>query len=142
MINRVVLVGRLAQDPELKNTATGNSVCSFSVAVSSRTKNPDGTWGTIFVPCVCFQQTADNLVKRTKKGSMVGIEGRLNVRTFKRADDSNGRVMEVVCDSIQFLSPKAAGEEGDEAPTFDDIPAESQSGKVDSIDLPDDDLPF
>ena len=141
MINRVVLVGRLTRDPELRRTGSGNSVCSFSVAVDNRMKNPDGTRGTSFIPCVVFQQSADNMVRFLKKGALVGIEGRLNQRSYQRQDGTTAKVIEVVCDSVQFLEPKQA-EPGEEVPTFDDQPVDDANRNLDSIDLPDDDLPF
>ena len=141
MINRVVLVGRLTRDPELKRTAAGNSLATFTVAVDNRTKNPDGTRGTTFVPCVCFQQSADNMVKFTRKGALVGVEGRLNQRSYQRQDGTNAKVIEVLCDSVQFLEPKADGQVVD-TPVFDDQPTEDTNKNLDTLDLPDDDLPF
>ena len=141
MINRVVLVGRLTRDPELKRTAAGNSLATFTVAVDNRTKNPDGTRGTTFVPCVCFQQSADNMVKFTRKGALVGVEGRLNQRSYQRQDGTKANVIEVLCDSVQFLEPKADGQIVD-TPVFDDQPVEDTNKNLDTLDLPDDDLPF
>ena len=141
MINRVVLVGRLTRDPELKRTAAGNSLATFTVAVDNRTKNPDGTRGTTFVPCVCFQQSADNMVKFTRKGALVGVEGRLNQRSYQRQDGTKANVIEVLCDSVQFLEPKADGQIVD-TPVFDDQQPEDNNNNLGSIDLPDDDLPF
>ena len=143
MINRVVLVGRITRDPELKRTTSGNSVCTFTVAVDNRQKNADGTRGTTFVPCVCFQNSADNMVKFTRKGALVGVEGRLNQRTYQRQDGTTNKVMEVLCDSVQFLEPKERGAEEDPGtPIFDDVQPEDTSKNLDSLDLPDDDLPF
>ncbi len=142
MINRVVLVGRLTKDPELKKTNSGISVCSFYVAVDNRTKNPDGTRSTSFIPCTAFSQSADNMSKYTKKGSLVGVEGRLNQRNFTRQDNSKASVLEVICDSVQFLEPKGSSENA-EAPVFhDEQPANNSSDNFDALDLPDDDLPF
>ena len=142
MINSVVLVGRLTRDPELRRTDAGNSIASFTVAVDNRQKNPDGSRGTTFVPCVSFQQTADNMVKYTKKGALVGVEGRLNQRTYQRQDGTKATVYEVLCDNVQFLEPKSE-QIPNEEPVFDDQPVESaQSKNLDSMDLPDDDLPF
>ena len=142
MINRVVLVGRLTRDPELRKTNSGNSVCSFSVAVDNRQKNPDGTKSASFIPCVAFSQSADSMSKFTRKGSLVGIEGRLNQRSYQRQDGTKASVLEVLCDSVQFLEPKAAiaVENGD---TPNDVSQVENEGKnLDSLDLPDDDLPF
>lgn len=144
MINRIVLVGRLTRDPELRKTNSGNAVCSFTVAVDNRQKNPDGTKGTTFVPCVVFNASADNTGKFTRKGSLVGVEGRLNQRSFTRNDGTKATVFEVICDSVQFLEPKGASNnnasiDNDE---FDDAPVSVENDNLDSIDLPDDDLPF
>ena len=140
MINRVVLVGRLTRDPELRRTQAGNSVCSFTVAVDNRQKNPDGTRGTTFVPCVCFQQSADNVVKFTRKGSLVGVEGRLNQRSYQRQDGTKATVYEVLCDTVQFLDPKSPDQP--EETVFNDEPVDDSSRNLDTLDLPDDDLPF
>ncbi len=142
MINRVVLVGRLVRDPELKKTTSGNPVCTFTVAVDNRMKNPDGSKGTSFLPCVVFSQAADNVSKFTRKGSLVGIEGRLNQRNFTRTDGTKGTTIEVLCDSVQFLEPK--GNHSDAEIIYDDGPAQDdiEDKNLDGLDLPDDDLPF
>ena len=143
MINRVVLVGRLTRDPELRRTGAGNSVCSFTVAVDNRMKNPDGTKSASFIPCVVFQQPADNMVRFLKKGALVGVEGRLNQRSYQRQDGTKANVLEVLCDSVQFLEPKGENQNAGDDPVFDDQPVESAASKnLDSLDLPDDDLPF
>ena len=119
------------------------SVAGFTVAIDNRMKNPDGTRGTTFVACSVFGQQAENVAKFTRKGSMVGVEGSLNQRNFTRSDGTKGSVLEVICDRVAFLEPKAAGKEGESNVTFDDMRAPEESGKnLDSLDLPDDDLPF
>ena len=143
MINRVVLVGRLTRDPELRRTNSGTSVCSFTVAVDNRTKNPDGSKSASFIPCTVFQQTADNMTKFLRKGSLVGIEGRLNQRSFTRQDGTKGSAIEVLCDSVQFLEPKQQNGDSDSITFESDVPADNSSDKnLDTLDLPDDDLPF
>jgi len=142
MINRVVLVGRLTRDPELRKTTSGNPICSFSIAVDNRSKNPDGTKSASFIPCVVFQQQADNMSKFLRKGSLVGVEGRLNQRKYQKTDGSTVSVLEVLCDSVQFLEPKGAQAIGDaQAVASYDEPVESGKN-LESIDMPDDDLPF
>ena len=143
MINRVVLVGRLTRDPELRKTNSGNAVASFSIAVDSRTRNPDGTWGTTFLNCTLFGAQAESVVKFTRKGSLVGVEGSLNQRNFTRQDGSKGSVIEVLCDRVAFLEPKG-NTEGREAEgvVFDDTTPSDNGKNLDSLDLPDDDLPF
>ena len=135
MINRVVLVGRLTRDPELR----GNSVAVFTVAVDNLGKEKT----TSFIPCVVLNaQRAETVCKYARKGLLVGVEGRLNQRTFIRQDGSKSSTLEVLCDSVQFLERReeVANEEM-EIPPFDDVPAE-ESKALDSIDITDDDLPF
>jgi single-strand DNA-binding protein len=142
MINRVVLVGRLTRDPELRNTTTGNAVCSFTLAVDNRTKGQDGSKTASFIPCVVFSQQAENVSQFVRKGSLVGIEGRLNQRSYDRKDGTKATVIEVLCDSVQFLEPKASTGDAAPAPTFNDVPAVEEENHLDSIDIADDDLPF
>ena len=144
MINNVVLVGRLTRDPELKTTNSGTSVCSFTVAVDNRQKNSDGTKSTSFIPCTAFQQAADNMSKFLKKGSLVGIVGRLNQRSYLNKDNVKVTVIEVLCDSVQFLEPKGEGRpvENDNSGFESDVQNQDESKNLDALDLPDDDLPF
>ena len=139
MINRVVLVGRLTRDPELRNSG---SIAVFTVAIDNLGKEKS----TSFIPCVVLNaQRAETVGKFAKKGLLVGIEGRLNQRSFVRQDGSKGSILEVICDSVQFLERRegVANEEMD-IPAFDDVnqtqPEESKN--LDSIEITDDDLPF
>ena len=134
MINRVVLVGRLSRDPDLRKTPNNASVVSFTVAVDNRTKDVNGNKTTSFIPCVCWNSVADNVNKYTKKGSLVGVEGRINQRSYKKADGTTAQVIEVIADTVQFLGPKA-----DSAPAADIAPMISEN---ESIDITEDDLPF
>ena len=142
MINRVVLVGRLTRDPELKSTNSGTSVCSFTVAVDNRAKGPDGNRTASFIPCTVFQNTADNMTKFLRKGSLVGVEGRLNQRSFTRNDGTKASVLEVLCDSVQFLEPKSAKAQEESVFESDIQPGNDSDKNLETLDLPDDDLPF
>lgn len=96
MINRVVLVGRMTKDPVLRKTGTGASVTSFTVACDRRIKT-EGQPTADFINCVCWNKVADNTAQFTHKGSLVGVEGRIQTRSY---DDQSGRrvyVTEVVC---------------------------------------------
>ena len=141
MVNRVVLVGRLVKDPELRKTASDISVATFTIAVDNAIKEQDGTRGSIFLDCRVFREQAENMAKYTRKGSKVAVDGSLNQRNYVRQDGTKGKVIEVYVDSVTFLEPKKEGNEGVETPRFDDAPA-STSSNLDPIDLPDDDLPF
>ena len=143
MMNRVVLVGRLTKDPEMRTATSGTTITSFTLAVDNRMKNADGSRGTTFIGCVCFAQRAETVAKFTKKGSLVGVEGTLNQRKYTRKDGSTASVIEVICDNVQFLDPKPANAGYDDVPPFDDAPAPAEESRnLDSLNLPDDDLPF
>ena len=142
MINRVILVGRLTADPELRKTASDISVATFTIAVDNAVKEQDGTRGSLFLDCRVYRDQADNMAKYTRKGSKVAVDGSLNQRNFVRQDGSKGKVIEVYIDSVTFLDPNPNRENtAIEEPKFDDVPAPSSSN-LDPIDLPDDDLPF
>ena len=142
MVNRVVLVGRLVKDPELRKTNSDISVATFTIAVDNAVKEQDGTRGSLFLDCRVYRDQADNVAKFTRKGSKVAVDGSLNQRNFVRQDGSKGKVIEVYVDSVTFLDPNPNRENNNvEAPKFDDIQAPAGSN-LDSIDLPDDDLPF
>ena len=142
MVNRVVLVGRLTKDAELRKTASDISFATFTLAVDNRVKEADGTRGTIFIDCRVFRDQADSLVKNTRKGSKIAVDGSLNQRNFERRDGTKGKVIEIVVDSVTFLDPNPNRESNAvEEPKFDDIQVPA-SNNLDSIDLPDDDLPF
>ena len=110
MINNVVLVGRLTRDPEMRKTSSGISTCAFTLAVDrGRAKSANGPEAD-FISCVAWRQTAELLCSYMHKGSLIGVEGRIQTRNY---DDPNtpGKkvyVTEVVCDSIQFLESKNA----------------------------------
>ena len=89
MVNRVVLVGRLVKDPELRKTNSDVSFATFTLAVDNRMRESDGTRGTIFIDCRVFRDQADSLVKNTRKGSRIAVDGSLNQRNFERKDGTS-----------------------------------------------------
>ena len=107
MINKVVLVGRLTKDPVLRKTANGVSVTSFTVACTRRIKQ-DGQPEADFINTVAWNKTADSVSQYTHKGSLVGVEGRIQTRSFDDKDGKRVYVTEVVADSVQFLESKSA----------------------------------
>jgi len=154
MINRVVLVGRLTKDPELRQTQTGISVASFSLAVNRTFTNQSGQKEADFVPVVVWRKQAENVAQYVNKGSLVGVEGRLQTRSYDANDGSKRFVMEVVADSVQFLESRqqAMGRADANSSVSVGAPGSgSQSGKPEvafdfetdnSFDISDDDLPF
>ena len=150
MINRVVLVGRMTKDAELRKTTSGTSVASFTFAVDNRTKGANGEKTASFIPCTIWNQQAENVVRFTHKGSLVGVEGKLNQRTYDSKDGRRVSVIEVICDSVQFLERKDdSGAATLVEPSVDDgyqqdsiVEDDPSTKNVSSIDVTDDDLPF
>lgn len=104
MINSVVLSGRLTKDPELRNTFSGKSVVSFTVAVNRRFHNDEQQ--ADFIPCVAWGKTAEVIAQYCSKGSQIGIEGRLQQRTYDNAQGQKVYVVEVLCSQVTFLESK------------------------------------
>ena len=109
MINRVVLVGRMTRDPELRRTNSGAAVTSFTLALNRNYNSADGIQAD-YIPCVVWNRVAENVEKYCSKGSLVGVEGRLRSRNYDNAQGQKVYVVEVVCDSVQFLETRAARE--------------------------------
>ena len=140
MMNRIIVVGRLTRDPELRRTQSDVAVASFTVAVDDREKDANGNKTTTFIDVTVWREAADNVAKFLRKGSLVGVDGRLRQRRFERKDGTKGSTFEIVADSVQFLEPKPKDAASNEAPI--DEPAFDDSKNLDSIDVADDDLPF
>ena len=107
MINRVVLVGRLTRDPELRRTGNGTAVTSFTIAMNRTYTSQSGERQADFIPCVVWNKAAENVARYTQKGALVGVEGRLQSRQYDAQDGRKVTVIEVVCDSVQFLETKS-----------------------------------
>lgn len=105
-INSVVLVGRLTRAPELRITPTGVSVATVTLAVDRRPSG-DGSKEADFVDVVFFSKLAEIVCKYQDKGSMIGVEGRIQTRSFETKDGQKRKVFEIVADNVQFLTPKA-----------------------------------
>lgn len=146
MLNRVILIGRLTRDPELRKTTSGLSVASFSLAVDDSRKNPDGTKNTLFMNCTLFNTRAETFVKYTRKGSLISVEGRLQQRKYTNKAGVQVTVIETIVDNFDFLDTKNTAN-GD-APSYNSNPepisqvSQPDSGNLDAIDVVDDDLPF
>lgn len=106
MINRVVLIGRLTRDPELRRTPQGDAVASFNLAVNRNFKTNDGQQEADFIPCVCWNKLAENIDTYCSKGSLVGVEGSLRSRNYENSQGQKVFVVELLCDSVQFLETK------------------------------------
>jgi len=112
MLNRVILIGHLANDPELKYTPSGIAVSTFRVAVSRPFTNAQGEREADFIDIVAWRQTAEFAANYLDKGRLVAVEGRLQVRSYQAQDGSRRRVAEVVCDNLKALNRPKDGEGG------------------------------
>src|SRR5690554_4104871 len=106
-MNKVVLVGRLTKDIELRYTQKSTAVASFTIAINRRFKGPNGENETDFINCVAFGVQGENAAKYVGKGSQVGVSGRIQTRSYEANDGGRRYVTEVVCDEIEFLSPSS-----------------------------------
>lgn len=109
-MNKVMLVGNLTADPEMRTTGNGTSVCSFRVAVSRRYKDADGNQPTDFIPVVCWRQLADLCGRYLAKGRKVGVVGTLQSRSYEDKQGQRRTAYDVVADEVEFLTPR--GESG------------------------------
>lgn len=148
MMNRVILVGRLTKDPELRYTPNGVAVATFTLAVNRRFTNAQGEREADFINIVVWRKPAENTANFLKKGSLAGVDGRVQTRSYEGQDGKRVYVTEVLAESVQFLEPKSSGtqSEGNHS-----IQSESQSSNKSTadpfaggtqIDISDDDLPF
>ncbi len=142
MVNRIILVGRLTRDPELRRTPSDVAVAQFTLAVDDRVKDQNGQKVTTFITVVVWNAQADNVAKFLRKGSLVAVDGRIRQRSFERRDGTKGSVIEVVADSVQFLEPKGERSIPNEEFIPDEVPANEDGKNLDAIDVTDDDLPF
>ena len=108
MINRTVLVGRLTRDPELRYTTNGAAVASFTLAVNRQFTNSQGAREADFINCVIWRKAAENFSNFTHKGSLVGIDGRVQTRNYENQQDQRVYVTEVVVENFSLLESKNA----------------------------------
>lgn len=109
MINRVVLVGRLTKDPELRYTPSGVPMARFTVAVNRPFSNQQGEKEADFIGCIAWRKQAENLANFMKKGSLIGVEGRIQTGSFEGQDGKRVYTTDVVADAVQFLEPRGGG---------------------------------
>ena len=168
MINNVVLVGRMTRDAELRYTPSNQAVATFTLAVNRNFKNQNGEREADFINCVIWRQQADNLANWAKKGTLVGVTGRIQTRNYENQQGQRVYVTEVVADNFQILESRATREGqsggsyngefnnnssfgGSSNGGFSSQPSqqtpnfgrdESPFGNSNPMDISDDDLPF
>ena len=129
MLNRIVLVGRLTRDPEIRYTGQGKPVTNFTLAVDRPFTNNEGKKEADFIDIVCWNKLAETTGNHLKKGRLVAVEGRLQIRSYEAQDGSKRRAAEVVADAVRFLDRPRDGE------------SQPSDGSNQDYDLPEE-LPF
>ena len=141
MINKSIIAGRLTKDVDLRKTGSGTSVASFTLAVNRRFAK-EGEQEADFINCVAWKQSADFLAQYAGKGDLIGVEGRIQTRSY---DDQNGRkvyVTEVVCDNVSILASKNKEQATNNAQTAQNQATNDFSGFGSTFNIESDDLPF
>lgn len=155
MINRVVLVGRLTRDPELRYTANGAAVASFTVAVNRTFTNSQGDRDADFIGCTIWRKAAENFVNFAHKGSLVGIDGRIQTSSYDNQQGQRVYRTDVIVENFSMLESRKDADNYQDNPSHsnnrDDKRADNVQKSKESdpfadnskpIDISDDDLPF
>lgn len=132
-MNKVILVGRLAQEVEIRYTTAGKAVASFTLAIN-RFSGPEKK-DADFIPIVCWEKLAETVGNNLTKGQRVLVEGRLQIRSYEATDGQKRRVAEVIAQGVEFLERKPAAADGAPAGEGDPQPF---GGQV----MPEEDIPF
>ncbi|MDT3948422.1 single-stranded DNA-binding protein [Staphylococcus haemolyticus] len=142
MINRVILVGRLTKDPEYRTTPNGIDVANFTLAVNRNFKSKNGEQQADFINVVVFRNQAQNVNNYLSKGSLAGVDGRIQSRSYENKEGQRVFVTEVVADSVQFLEPKNNNQQNSQS---QQQRGQAQSGNNpfgNGPDISEDSLPF
>lgn len=133
MLNRIVLIGRLTKDPELRYTPNGKAVAGFTLAVDRAFRNQQGEKEADFINIVVWGAQAENCANFLSKGKLAAVDGRLQIRSFDGQDGQKRWITEVVADNVRFLSPKEGGQGG----------SQGRSNDLGSdVNFSDEDIPF
>jgi len=138
MLNRIILMGRLVRDPELRHTQSGTAVASFTLAVDRDFKDRNGEKETDFVDIVAWRHTGEFVSKYFSKGRMAVVEGRLQMRDWTDKEGNKRRAYEVIAESVYFGDSRRA-ESGGDGPSYAPQKEDAQFSQLDDNDS---ELPF
>ncbi len=151
-MNKTFLVGRLTKDPELKYLSNNIAVANFTIAINRTFANQSGEREADFINIVVWRKQAENAKKYLSKGSLVGIDGRIQTRSYDNPEGKKVYITEVVADNVQFLESKNqkdnvsprdfSGYENQEVPTSTDISDEPFADFGETVELSEDDIAF
>ena len=142
-MNKAILIGNLANDPESRTTQSGIAQCTFRLAVQRRFANQQGVREADFLPIVCWRQTAELCARYLSKGRKVAVEGSIQTRSYDAQDGTKRYVTEIIADNVEFLGSRDDGSRagGFEAPAPAPA-ARSAAPSNDFTEVDDDELPF
>lgn len=123
-MNKVFLIGNLTRDPELSQTASGVSVCRFSIAVNRDYRQGDGERLTDFFNCTAWRGLGENVAKYQRKGSKVAVTGQIQLRNYEDNQGIKRTAVDIICDNVEFLSARNADDSG----YVPDAPVSSPAG--------------
>lgn len=112
MLNKIILIGRLTDDPELRYTPSGTAVCNFTLAVERNFTNQEGERETDFIDIVVWRKQAENCANYLSKGLLAAVDGRLQLRSYETDEGERRNVTEVVANNVRFLEYKENGNQG------------------------------
>ena len=153
MINSIVIVGRLTADPDLRTTPSGMQVASFRIANDDGSRGPNGEKNTVYINCTLFGKQAQTLQRFFRKGSLIGVTGRLSQRTYVNKQNVNVTVTEIIANRIDFVDSKGNSDaasnnngytpdympQNEPAPQAQPAPS---GDNLDELDFPEDDFSF
>lgn len=144
-MNKAILIGNLANDPESRTTQSGIAQCSFRLAVQRRFANQQGVREADFLTIICWRQTAELCARYLSKGRKVAVEGSIQTRSYDAQDGTKRYVTEIIADSVEFLGSREDGQRSgyDAAPAAPaNAPAQSAPAAGGFTEVDDDELPF
>ena len=139
-MNKVVLIGRLTADPELRYTASNKAYTRFTIAVNRNFKNEDGESEADFISVVAWEKRAETICKYVKKGNRLGIAGKIQTGSYEKEDGSREYLTDVIISELEFLENKSKDDRP--APDYNEPEEDPFADFGDSVELSDDDLPF
>ena len=142
MLNRVVLVGRLTKDPEFRTTPSGVEVATFTLAVNRTFTNAQGEREADFINVVVFRKQAKNVNDYLSKGSLAGVDGRVQSRSYENQEGRRVFVTEVVADSVQFLDTKGNNQQNNQPQKQQEQTTTKNNPFANGTDMDNSELPF
>ena len=142
MLNKIILMGRLAREPELKRTTSGTAVTSFSLAVDRDFKSQSGEKETDWIDCVAWRGTAETVCKYFTKGRMMIVVGRLQIRDWTDKDGGKRRSAEVVADNVYFADSKRSESNENQKENFNALSGRLNDDFVPALNDDTSELPF